>query len=80
MFDMTAVSLRIAALRKQAGITQMEPADRLGISYQAVSSWERGKTMPDIGKLPPPSLCKKPPVPVLALRKTETGGFSIWKI
>lgn len=43
MFDMTAVSLRIAALRKQAGITQMELADRLGISYQAVSSWERGE-------------------------------------
>ncbi len=52
MFDMAAVSLRIAALRKQAGITQMELADRLGISYQAVSSWERGETMPDIGKLP----------------------------
>ena len=42
MFDMTAVSLRITVLRKQAGITRMEPADRLGISYQAVSSWERG--------------------------------------
>ena len=79
MFDMTAVSLRIAALRKQAGITQMELADRLGISYQAVSSWERGKTMPDIGKLPPPP-CAKSPRSCPRPAKDRNGGFSIWKI
>lgn len=52
MFDMTKIGLNIARLRKESGMTQMELADRLGISYQAVSSWERGTTMPDISKLP----------------------------
>ena len=52
MFDMQKVGVAIASLRREADMTQMELADRLGISYQAVSSWERGNTMPDISKLP----------------------------
>ena len=43
---------RIAELRKKRDMTQFEIADRLGISYQAVSNWERGNSMPDIAKLP----------------------------
>ncbi|WP_223829687.1 helix-turn-helix transcriptional regulator [Paenibacillus arenilitoris] len=49
---MAKVGRNIAKLRKESGITQMGLADRLGISYQAVSNWERGETMPDISKLP----------------------------
>lgn len=51
MFDMQKVGERIAALRKKTGMTQADLAEWLGISYQAVSSWERGATMPDISKL-----------------------------
>ena len=43
---------QIAALRKTLGITQNELGDRLGVSYQAVSKWERGETLPDVGLLP----------------------------
>ncbi|WP_310830195.1 helix-turn-helix domain-containing protein [Paenibacillus pedocola] len=52
MFDMLKVGRNIAKLRGQTGITQMGLADKLGISYQAVSNWERGTSMPDIAKLP----------------------------
>lgn len=50
-FDTTRVGKKIASLRKAQNITQMELADKLGISYQAVSNWERGNSMPDISKL-----------------------------
>ncbi|TVP85921.1 MAG: XRE family transcriptional regulator [Acholeplasmataceae bacterium] len=51
MFDMRGIGKKIAALRKAKDMTQVELADLLGISYQAVSNWERGDTMPDIAKL-----------------------------
>ena len=41
MFSMQEIGIRISALRKQQNRTQMELADRLGISFQAVSNWER---------------------------------------
>ena len=37
----------IAACRKRANLTQLQLADRLGITDKAVSKWERGITMPD---------------------------------
>ncbi len=39
-------------VRKKNDLTQIALADALNISYQAVSNWERGLTMPDISKLP----------------------------
>lgn len=51
MFNMADVGQRISVFRKNAGLTQMELANRLGISYQAVSNWERGISMPDISNL-----------------------------
>ena len=52
MFDMKQIRKKITDLRKAHNMTQMELADKLGISFQAVSNWERGNTMPDISKLP----------------------------
>ncbi|MBR3824997.1 MAG: helix-turn-helix domain-containing protein [Lachnospiraceae bacterium] len=52
MFDMQRIGKKIVSLRKQNNMTQMELADRMGISFQAVSNWERGNSMPDISKLP----------------------------
>lgn len=52
MFNMVKIGKKICALRKECNMTQVELADQLGISYQAVSNWERGNSMPDISKLP----------------------------
>ena len=42
MFDMKQIGKKITDLRKAHNMTQMELADKLGISFQAVSNWERG--------------------------------------
>lgn len=52
MFDMAKVGGTIKKLRLENALTQMELADRMGVSFQAVSNWERGNSMPDIEKLP----------------------------
>lgn len=45
------VGKAIAYLRKRAGYTQKDLADRIGISDKAVSKWERGLGLPDVGFL-----------------------------
>ncbi len=52
MLDMKTVGRNIKNARTEKNMTQLELADILGVSYQAVSNWERGNTMPDITKLP----------------------------
>ena len=46
------VGEQISALRKAKGITQSDLGERLGVSFQAVSKWERGETLPDVTILP----------------------------
>lgn len=42
----------IALLRKELKLTQAELAEKLNVSYQAISQWERGETYPDVTILP----------------------------
>ena len=46
------VGKQIAVLRKEKGLTQNDLGERLGVSFQAVSKWERGEALPDITLLP----------------------------
>ena len=48
MVDMKKVGVQISTLRKNKGLTQSELAERLGISFQAVSKWENGATLPEV--------------------------------
>ncbi len=43
---------KVRSLRTERGLTQEKLADFLGVSFQAVSKWERGDTVPDIYMLP----------------------------
>ena len=45
------VAANIAALRKNAGYTQLTLAEKLQYSDKAVSKWESGASMPDAGVL-----------------------------
>jgi len=42
---------RLAKARKSSKLTQAQVAEKLDISFQAVSSWERGESTPEIDKL-----------------------------
>lgn len=41
-FNTVQVGRKIKELRMKNNMTQMNLADLLGVSYQAVSNWERG--------------------------------------
>jgi len=45
--DQIKIGKFIAECRKQNGLTQMQLAEKLGITDRAVSKWETGKAMPD---------------------------------
>lgn len=42
---------KLAELRRKAGLSQEQLADRLGVTRQSVSKWESGAAMPELGKL-----------------------------
>ncbi|MCR5031912.1 MAG: helix-turn-helix domain-containing protein [Lachnospiraceae bacterium] len=43
---------KIAAKRKDLGLTQIEFAEKLSVTRQTVSRWEAGSVLPDIEKIP----------------------------
>jgi len=48
MFDTMKFGKALSTLRKEADMTQNEVADRLNLSRQAISKYERGESFPDI--------------------------------
>ena len=47
-----SVGERIARFRSEKGMTQVELAEKLGVSDKAVSKWELGGCYPDVTMLP----------------------------
>lgn len=50
--DVRKIGALISELRRNKDYTQGELANLLNVSHQAVSKWERGESLPDIGLLP----------------------------
>lgn len=42
----------ISSLRKERGMTQLELAEKMGVTDKAVSKWERELSYPDINSIP----------------------------
>jgi transcriptional regulator with XRE-family HTH domain len=51
MIDTNLLGRKIADARRDAGITQTVLAERVGVTAQAVSKWEQGRSCPDIAIL-----------------------------
>ena len=46
------VAMMIASLRKENGMTQLELAEKMGVTDKTVSKWERDLSCPDVNSLP----------------------------
>ena len=46
------MGMMIASKRKDLGLTQIELAEKMGVTDKAVSKWERDLSYPDISSLP----------------------------
>lgn len=42
----------LARLRREQGMTQLELAEKMGVTDKAVSKWERDLSFPDVGSIP----------------------------
>lgn len=48
MTEISQIGKNIRTYREKLGITQRELADKLMVSFQAISAWERGMSIPDL--------------------------------
>lgn len=48
---MTLFPQNLSRIRKQLGLTQQDLAEKLNLTFQAVSKWETGQSMPDLQQL-----------------------------
>lgn len=42
----------VSALRREQGMTQLELAEKMGVTDKAVSKWERDLSFPDVSSIP----------------------------
>ena len=54
--DQIKIGKFISKMRKEKNITQSELAEKMYVTDRAISKWERGICMPDVGTIP--ELCK----------------------
>lgn len=78
MLDMNKVAKNIKNARTKKNMTQLELADIVGVSYQAVSNWERGNSMPDIGKIS--DIAKALDMDVTELLGNDNGTTAVKKV
>lgn len=78
MFDTSKTAQKIKEARIARNMTQMNLADAMEVSYQAVSNWERGNSMPDIAKLG--QLCEILQIRLDQLLGTEEEANTIAKV
>lgn len=50
--DKQTLGMMIATLRKEKGMTQLDLAEKMGLTDKAVSKWERNLSCPDINAIP----------------------------
>ena len=50
---MESFGQRLKSLRREAGFSQSDLSDRIGVSIQSISKWENDNTMPDISQIVP---------------------------
>ena len=62
----------ISTLRKEKGMTQLELAEKMGVTDKAVSKWERDLSFPDINSIPKLAEIFEVTVDELMQVKTET--------
>ena len=48
MAEVSRIGENIRMLREKKGLTQTALADRVLVSFQAISSWERGLSVPEL--------------------------------
>ena len=66
------LGMMISTLRKEKGMTQLELAEKMGVTDKAVSKWERDLSFPDINSIPKLAEIFEVTVDELMQVKTET--------
>lgn len=65
----------IQSSRKELGMTQAEMGERLNVSAQSVSNWERGESIPDVSLLPDLAVMLHCSVDAILLGGSGSGGY-----